>query len=108
MLRFCRYGLPVSLLSLACSPFSLAEETSGAHELGQITVSATRAHSTVDETPQKVLIISREEIEEQLAIVLISGLTPLLFFITGTYMWWQKRQLRLQAQRRKLARQQAH
>jgi len=41
-------------------------------------------------------------------IVLISGLTPLLFFITGTYMWWQKRLLRLQAQRRKLARQQAH
>jgi len=40
-------------------------------------------------------------------IVLISGLTPLLFFITGTYLWWQKRQLRRQAQRRKLARQQA-
>ena len=68
MLRFCRYGLPVSLLSLACSPLALAEEAAGAHELGQITVSATRAHSTVDETPQKVLIISREEIEEQLAI----------------------------------------
>ena len=68
MLRFYRYGLPVSLLSLACSPFALAEEAAGAHELGQITVSATRAHSTVAETPQKVLIISREEIEEQLAI----------------------------------------
>ena len=37
-------------------------------------------------------------------LVLVSGLTPLLFFITGTYMWWQKRQLRLQAQRRKQAR----
>lgn len=68
MLRFCRYGLPVSLLSLTCSPFVLAEEAAGAHELGQITVSASRAHANADETPQKIQIITREEIEEQLAI----------------------------------------
>ncbi len=34
-------------------------------------------------------------------IVLISGLTPLLFFITGTYMWWQKRQLQRKARKRR-------
>ena len=34
-------------------------------------------------------------------LVLLSGVAPLLLFITGSYLWWQKRQLRRRAQRRK-------
>ena len=34
-------------------------------------------------------------------LVLLSGIAPLLLFITGSYLWWQKRQLRLRARRRR-------
>lgn len=34
-------------------------------------------------------------------LVLITGLTPLLFFITGGYLWWSKRQLKRRAAKRR-------
>jgi iron complex outermembrane receptor protein len=36
--------------------------------LKAVTVTATRAHSTVEESPQKITLITREEIEQQLSI----------------------------------------
>lgn len=35
-------------------------------------------------------------------LVLLSGFAPFLLFVTGTYLWWQKRQLQRQAQKRRL------
>ena len=66
MLRTYFIGLPVSLFTLAASPLAIAE--SDANELGAITVSATRANSEVGKTSQKVTVITRDEIDEQLRI----------------------------------------
>ncbi|MEE2870710.1 MAG: TonB-dependent receptor [Pseudomonadota bacterium] len=79
MLRFRRFGLPVSLLTLAVSPLALAEED--AHELGAITVSATRANSEAGKTSQKITVITRDQIEEQLRMTsdqsqVLSNLIP--------------------------------
>ena len=63
MPRLCRFGLPVSLLTLTCAPLAMAED---AHQLGEITVSATRANSTEGKTPQKITVINRDQIEQQL------------------------------------------
>ncbi len=78
MPRFRLIGLPISMLTLAISPLALAEE---ANELGTITVSATRSNSEVGKTPQKITVISKEEIEQQLRMTsdqsqVLSNLIP--------------------------------
>lgn len=79
MLRTYFIGLPVSLLTFAASPLAVAE--SDANELGAITVSATRANSEVGKTSQKITVITRDEIDEQLRITsdqsqVLSNLIP--------------------------------
>ncbi|MAX57019.1 MAG: TonB-dependent receptor [Alcanivoracaceae bacterium] len=66
MLLSRRIGLSLSLLPLAAPTLVLAETDT--NTLSPVTVTATRAQTTTDETPQKVLIISRDEIEQQQAI----------------------------------------
>ncbi|KGD64210.1 Fe transport outer membrane receptor protein [Alcanivorax nanhaiticus] len=78
MPRFRLIGLPISMLTLAISPLALAEE---ANELGTITVSATRSNSEVGKTPQKITVISKEDIEQQLRMTsdqsqVLSNLIP--------------------------------
>lgn len=71
--------LSISLASLSlCSLPAVAEQ---ATELEAITISATRARSEVGKTPQKITVISREQIEQQLAITsdhgaVLSNLIP--------------------------------
>lgn len=79
MFRKSHLCLSISLASLALlSVPALAEE---AAELEAITISATRARSEVGKTPQKITVISREEIEQQLKITsdhgaVLSNLIP--------------------------------
>ena len=63
-MRFSRLCLPLSLFALAAP---LQAETDN-NTLKPVTVTATRAHSTVEESPQKITVITREEIEQQLSI----------------------------------------
>lgn len=71
--------LSISLASLSfCSLPAVAEE---ATELEAVTISATRARSEAGKTPQKITMISREQIEQQLAITsdhgaVLSNLIP--------------------------------
>lgn len=71
--------LSISLASLSlCSLPAVAEQ---ATELEAITISATRARSEAGKTPQKITVISREQIEQQLAITsdhgaVLSNLIP--------------------------------
>ncbi|MFQ7898718.1 TonB-dependent receptor [Stutzerimonas degradans] len=71
--------LSISLASLSfCSLPAVAEE---ATELEAVTISATRARSEAGKTPQKITVISREQIEQQLAITsdhgaVLSNLIP--------------------------------
>jgi len=51
-------------LALTLAPFAAAAET----ELQAVTVTATRGGSTAGETPQKITVITREQLEEQLAL----------------------------------------
>lgn len=74
---------PLALsLSLACLGLpglpALAEEVA---EFEAVTISATRARSEAGKTPQKITVISREQIEQQLAITsdpsqVLSNLIP--------------------------------
>ncbi len=62
---------------LASLPAAAAEPT----ELEAVTISATRARSEAGKTPQKITVISREQIEQQLAIssdhgAVLSNLIP--------------------------------
>ena len=79
---FCRSRLHLSI-SLACLALpglpALAQEK--AVELDALTISATRARSEAGKTPQKITVISREQIEQQLAITsdhgqVLSNLIP--------------------------------
>ncbi|MEG4316968.1 TonB-dependent receptor [Pseudomonas sp. FIP_A4] len=71
--------LSISLASLSfCSLPAVAEEPT---ELEAVTISATRARSEAGKTPQKITVISREQIEQQLAITsdhgaVLSNLIP--------------------------------
>lgn len=71
--------LSISLASLSfCSLPAVAEE---ATELEAVTISATRARSEAGKTPQKITVISREQIDQQLAITsdhgaVLSNLIP--------------------------------
>ncbi|WP_455230421.1 TonB-dependent receptor [Geopseudomonas aromaticivorans] len=79
MFRKTRLCLSISLacLALPCAPV-LAEEVL---ELETLTVNATRGKSEAGKTPQKITVITREQIEQQLAITsdhgqVLSNLIP--------------------------------
>ena len=69
-------------ISLACLSLpTLGTEADEPLELETMTVSATRGHSQLGKTPQKIVVITREQIEEQLAITsdhgqVLSNLIP--------------------------------
>ncbi|MCJ0972156.1 TonB-dependent receptor [Pseudomonas sp. PS1] len=79
MLRKSCLCLSVSLATLSLvSPPTVAEP---ATELETVTISATRAQSEAGKTPQKITVIDREQIEQQLAITsdhgaVLSNLIP--------------------------------
>ena len=79
MLRKSCLCLSVSLATLSlASPPTVAEP---ATELETVTISATRAQSEAGKTPQKITVIDREQIEQQLAITsdhgaVLSNLIP--------------------------------
>jgi len=74
--------LSISLATLSLSSIpALAKEAEEAKELEAVTISATRARSEAGKTPQKITVISREQIEQQLAITsdhgaVLSNLIP--------------------------------
>ncbi|HEY6612811.1 MAG TPA: TonB-dependent receptor plug domain-containing protein, partial [Pseudomonas sp.] len=79
MFRKTRLCLSISLafLALPCAP-ALAEEVL---ELDTLTINATRGKSEAGKTPQKITVITREQIEQQLAITsdhgqVLSNLIP--------------------------------
>ncbi|WP_172143956.1 TonB-dependent receptor [Pseudomonas tumuqii] len=78
---FCRSRLQLSI-SLACLALpGLPAFAQEAVELDAVTISATRARSEAGKTPQKITVISREQIEQQLAITsdhgqVLSNLIP--------------------------------
>ncbi len=66
---------------LASAPTLVVAEATADTELAPLVVSATRNKSVEGQTPQKVIVISREQIEEQLAITddpgqVLSNLIP--------------------------------
>lgn len=69
-------------IALACQVMpTLSAHAEDSLELESLTVSATRAHSEAGKTPQKITVISREQIEQQLAITsdhgqVLSNLIP--------------------------------
>jgi len=74
---------PLSLaISLACLALhGLPAFAEPAMELDAMTISATRGHSEVGKTPQKITIITREQLDQQLAITrdhgqVLSNLIP--------------------------------
>ncbi|WP_312396687.1 TonB-dependent receptor [Stutzerimonas kunmingensis] len=71
-------SISLASLSLSSLPANAADE---ATELEAVTISATRARSEAGKTPQKITVISREQIEQQLAITsdhgaILSNLIP--------------------------------
>lgn len=80
MFRRTSLCLSISLATLALSPLP-ATAADEATELEAVTISATRARSEAGKTPQKITVISREQIEQQLAITsdhgaILSNLIP--------------------------------
>nr|WP_272890396.1 TonB-dependent receptor [Stutzerimonas stutzeri] len=72
--------MSISLASLSLGS-SLAVAADEATELETVTISATRARSEAGKTPQKITVIDREQIEQQLAITadhgaILSNLIP--------------------------------
>jgi iron complex outermembrane receptor protein len=70
-------SISLATLSIPSAPVSADE----AMELDAVTISATRGRSEVGKTPQKITVISREQIEQQLAITsdhgqVLSNLIP--------------------------------
>ncbi|SDI15404.1 iron complex outermembrane recepter protein [Pseudomonas benzenivorans] len=79
MLRKSRLCLAISLASLSLPGLPAFAEP--AVELDAMTISATRGHSEVGKTPQKITIITREQLDQQLAITrdhgqVLSNLIP--------------------------------
>jgi len=62
--RFSRLCLPLSLFVLAAPVQAQTDD----HSLKPVTVTATRAQNTAQESPQKITVITQEEIEQQLSI----------------------------------------
>lgn len=80
MFRRTSLCLSISLATLALSPLP-ATAADEATELEAVTISATRARSEAGKTPQKITVINREQIEQQLAITsdhgaILSNLIP--------------------------------
>ena len=80
MFRRTSLCLSIFLATLALSPLP-ATAADEATELEAVTISATRARSEAGKTPQKITVISREQIEQQLAITsdhgaILSNLIP--------------------------------
>ena len=84
MLRL-RYSLPLSVLSFSLLPLtaaiSTAAQAQSANQLEPVTVTTTRGNSEAGETPQKITVINRDEIEQQMAITndqaqVLSNLIP--------------------------------
>ncbi|KAF0807686.1 Fe transport outer membrane receptor protein [Alcanivorax xiamenensis] len=74
-----RLGLPAALLSLTMTTVAMAQNDP--HKLDAVTVTASRSQEKVGETPQKVTIITRQQLDEQLAITgdqaqVLSNLIP--------------------------------
>ncbi|HCQ37292.1 MAG TPA: TonB-dependent receptor, partial [Alcanivorax sp.] len=72
MLRL-RYSLPLSVLSFSLLPLTAAISTAAQaqdtnNQLEPVTVTTTRGNSEAGETPQKITVINRDEIEQQMAI----------------------------------------
>ena len=69
-------------ISLAClGTLALADESREKLELETMTISATRGNSEAGKTPQKITVITREQIEQQLSITsdhgqVLSNLIP--------------------------------
>ena len=63
-MRFSRLCLPLSLFFVATPLYAQTDDNT----LKPVTVTATRAQNTAQESPQKITIITREEIERQLSI----------------------------------------
>ncbi len=79
MLRKSPLSLAISLACLALPGLPALAEP--AMELDAMTISATRGHSEVGKTPQKITIITREQLDQQLAITrdhgqVLSNLIP--------------------------------
>lgn len=74
--------LPLVLGSaLPVTALAAAQDASDAQAMNPLVITATRNQSRVDETPQKVTVITREQIEQQLAITqdpgqVLSNLIP--------------------------------
>ncbi|MCH9783857.1 MAG: TonB-dependent receptor plug domain-containing protein, partial [Gammaproteobacteria bacterium] len=84
MLRL-RYSLPLSFLSFSLLPLTAAISTAAqaqdTNQLEPVTVTTTRGNSEAGETPQKITVINRDEIEQQMAITsdqaqVLSNLIP--------------------------------
>ena len=85
MLRL-RYSLPLSVLSFSLLPLTAAISTAAQaqdtnNQLEPVTVTTTRGNSEAGETPQKITVINRDEIEQQMAITndqaqVLSNLIP--------------------------------
>ncbi|MBM7332918.1 TonB-dependent receptor [Alloalcanivorax marinus] len=69
MFRFaCRRFTLLPLAAALAAPLSPAVAQTGDNQLEPVTVTATRTNSALGETPQKITVVTREQIEEQLAI----------------------------------------
>ena len=84
MLRL-RYSLPLSFLSFSLLPLTAAISTAAqaqdTNQLEPVTVTTTRGNSEAGEIPQKITVINRDEIEQQMAITsdqaqVLSNLIP--------------------------------
>ncbi|MFT6553729.1 MAG: iron complex outermembrane receptor protein [Alloalcanivorax venustensis] len=81
-----RYSLPLSVLSFSLLPLTAAISTAAQaqdtnNQLEPVTVTTTRGNSEAGETPQKITVINRDEIEQQMAITndqaqVLSNLIP--------------------------------
>ena len=82
MFRFaCRRFTLLPLAAALAAPLSPAVAQTGDNQLEPVTVTATRTNSALGETPQKITVVTREQIEEQLAITgdqaqVLSNLLP--------------------------------
>ena len=75
------HKLPLCLSIPLASVLLTAQAEELSLELESTTISATRSHSELGKTPQKIVVITREQIEEQLAITsdhgqILSNLIP--------------------------------
>ena len=78
---FCKTRLCLSIALGCLAVPAMGAQAEDGLELESMTVSATRGHSELGKTPQKITVITREQIEQQLAITsdhgqVLSNLIP--------------------------------